>query len=79
MLDHGGGALSFNIGKDANKKYTVLLPKIIFLDGAKQIGGNNDDVMVSILFRAVYDATEACSVKIRAPWPDRPSPHRKLP
>lgn len=64
VLDHGGGALSFNIGKDANKKYTVLLPKIIFLDGAKQIGGNNDDVMVSIPFRAVYDATEACSVKI---------------
>lgn len=64
VLDHGGGALSFNIGKDANKKYTVLLPKIIFLDGAKQIGGNNDDVMVSIPFRAVLDATEACSVKI---------------
>lgn len=64
VLDHGGGALSFNIGKDTNKKYTVLLPKIIFLDGAKQIGGNNDDVMVSIPFRAVYDATEDCSVKI---------------
>ncbi|WP_428031490.1 phage tail tube protein [Ancylobacter sp.] len=64
VLDHGGGALSATIGKDANKKYTILCPKIIFLDGAKQIGGNNDDVMVSIPFRAVFDATEACSVKI---------------
>lgn len=64
VLDHGGGALSLTIGKDANKKYTILCPNIVFLDGAKQIGGNNDDVMVSVPFRAKLDPTEACSIKI---------------
>lgn len=64
VLAHGGGALSFTIGQAANKKYTFLFPKIIFLNGERPIGGNSDDVMVSIPFRAVYDATEACSLKI---------------
>lgn len=64
MLAHGGGALSLTIGKDANKKYTFLFPKVIFLNGERPIGSNSDDVMVSIPFRAVYDATEACSLKI---------------
>lgn len=63
VLDHGSAALSLTIGKDANKKYTILLPKIIFGDGARQIGGNSDDVMFSIPFRAVLDPTEACSIK----------------
>ncbi|MCS0497863.1 phage tail tube protein [Ancylobacter sp. MQZ15Z-1] len=64
VLDHGGGALSFTIGKDAGKKYTFLFPKIVFLNGERQVGGNSDDVMVNIPFRAVYDAAEACSIKI---------------
>ncbi|WP_020184829.1 phage tail tube protein [Methylopila sp. 73B] len=64
VLDHGGGALSFTAGAAANKKYTFAFPKIIFLNGNIPQGGNTDDVMVTIPFRAVYDATEACSVKI---------------
>jgi hypothetical protein len=64
VLDHGGGALSFTVGNATTKKYTILLPKIILGSGTKQIGGNSDDVMVSIPFRAVYDTTEAASVKI---------------
>ncbi len=64
VLDHGGGALSFTLGSVANKKYTVLMPSVTFLDGSKKLGGKNDDVMVSIPFRAVYDATTAGSIKI---------------
>jgi hypothetical protein len=64
VLDHGGGSLTATIGAAANKKYTIAFPKIIFGDGARQIGGNTDDVMVSIPWRAVFDTTEACSVKI---------------
>lgn len=64
VLDHGSGALEFTIGDVTAEKYTVLLPKIIFGDGEKQTGGNDDDVMVSIPFQAVYDGTEACSIKI---------------
>lgn len=64
VLDHGGGALSFTVGGTANKKYTFLLPSIRLLDGAKKLGGKNDDVMVSLPFRALYDATTAGSIKI---------------
>lgn len=64
VLDHGSGALSFTIGTTTLKKYTVLFPKIIFGNGERRPGGNDDDVMVSIPFRAVYDATEAATVKI---------------
>ncbi|MGQ4273397.1 phage tail tube protein [Terrihabitans sp. B22-R8] len=64
VLDHGGGALSATIGAAANKKYAFLFPKIIFGDGARQIGGNGDDVMMSIPWRAVFDPAEACSIKI---------------
>lgn len=64
VLDHGGGALSLTVGNATTKKYSLLFPKIIFLNGERQVGGNSDDSMVSIPFRAVYDATEACSVKI---------------
>ncbi len=64
VLDHGGGALSFTIGNATTKKYTVLIPKARFLDGARKLAGNDDDVIVSIPFRGLYDATEAASIKI---------------
>ena len=64
VLDHGGGAVSLTAGGTANKKYTFLLPAVKFLDGAVKLGGKNDDVMVSIPFRAIYDATTAGSIKI---------------
>lgn len=64
VLDHGGGALAFTVGRDANKKYTFNMPKIIFGNGERRPGGNDDDVMVSLPFRAVYDATEDCTLKI---------------
>lgn len=64
VLDHGGGVLAFTIGRDANKKYTFDMPKIIFGNGERRPGGNDDDVMVSLPFRAVYDATEDCTLKI---------------
>jgi hypothetical protein len=64
VLDHGSGSLSFTIGDVADEKYTLLLPNIRFGDGERRVGGTSDDVMVSIPFRALYDATEACSIKI---------------
>jgi len=64
VLDHAGGALSFIIGNAANKKTRFDLPKIIFGNGERRVGGNDDDVMVNIPFRAVYEATEACTLKL---------------
>lgn len=64
VLAHGGGAISFVMGNAAGEKYRVTLPKIIFGDGERAIGGSNDDVMINLPFRAVFDPTEACTLKI---------------
>lgn len=64
VLDHGTAALSFQAGVEANKKYGFLFPKIRFGDGERAVGGNADDVMVNIPFRALFDPVEACSLKI---------------
>lgn len=67
VLDHGGGALSLTIGAGANKKYTIALPKTVFLNGERRVGGKNDDVMVTIPIRGVFDETaEASAVITRA-------------
>lgn len=52
VLDHGGGSLAVTLGSVTGEKYTISLPTITFLDGARQVGGTSNDVMVSIPFRA---------------------------
>jgi len=64
VLDHGSGAISFTVGVEANKKYTILVPKARFLDGARNPGGNTDDAMISLPFRGIYDATTQASIQI---------------
>lgn len=64
VLDHGGGALAFTIGAEANKKYTVALPNIVFGDGQIPSGGNTDDIMVRVPFTAVYDQSSAAEISI---------------
>ncbi len=64
VLDHGNGALSFTVGVDANEKYQFDLGKIIFGNGERRPGGNDDDVMVSIPYRAVLNDADDCTIKI---------------
>lgn len=64
VLDHGSAALSFTLGVASGKRYSFLFPKIRFGDGERAVGGNTDDVMVNIPFRALYDPTENCTLKI---------------
>lgn len=64
VLDHGGGAITANLGHVTAEKYTVALPNVVFLDGAAPIGGQNDDVIVTIPFRAKYDSGIAASIQI---------------
>ena len=64
VIGHQTAALSFTAGVEANKKYSFLLPKIRFGDGERAVGGNNDDVMVNVPFRALLDTTTACSLQI---------------
>ena len=64
VLAHGSGAISFTLGTVTNEKYTFLIPVARFLDGERMPGGNSDDVMVTIPFRGIYDATSAASIVI---------------
>jgi len=63
VLAHGGGAISLVVGAVSTKKYQIDLPNVVFLDGAKKLGGKSDDVMVSLPIRALYDGSNG-SMKI---------------
>lgn len=58
-LSHGIGAISFNIGTVTNKKYTISIPNAQITEGARRLGGRNDDVMATIPFEAVGTASSA--------------------
>lgn len=64
VLAHGSAAVSWIMGNATNQKYRVTLPKIRLGDGERTVGGTNDDVMLTVPFRAIFDATENCSIKI---------------
>ncbi|ACL59905.1 phage tail tube protein [Methylobacterium nodulans] len=64
VLNHEGGAISFTVGTVANEKYTVSMPNAVFLNGERQPGGNTDDVMVTIPFRARFDSGIGASIQI---------------
>lgn len=64
VLDHGGGELSFVLGTVTGEKYLIELPNIVFLNGEVVTGGNDQDIMVNIPFRALYDAGESACIKI---------------
>ena len=50
-------SLSFILGGTANKKYKFNMPNIKFESVAVNAGGNDQDVFVSVGFRALYDST----------------------
>jgi len=52
VLNHGTGSIAATIGQTTNEKYTISLPVVQFLDGVRQLGGTNADVLMSIPFRA---------------------------
>jgi hypothetical protein len=64
VLDHGSAALSFVVGVDTAEKYQFDLGKIILGNGERRPGGNDDDVMVSIPYRAVLNDADDCTIKI---------------
>jgi len=63
VLDHGGGAIALTVGAATTKKYTVSMPNVQFLNGSRVIGGNDQDIMVEIPYRAIYDGTAACTLQ----------------
>lgn len=63
-LDHGAGAISFTVGSVANEKYAFSLPICRLLNPERAPGGNTDDVMVTIPFRAIFDSASGAEMTI---------------
>jgi hypothetical protein len=64
VLDHGEGSITFDVGNETGEKYSITLPRIKFGDGNITAGGNDDDVMAAIPFRALLDETEDCTLMV---------------
>lgn len=64
VLDHGSAAISVTLGHTTNEKYTLEIPTARWLSGGVQIGGGNDDIIVQMPFRGIYNSSEAASIKI---------------
>ena len=56
--------LSFSIGGATENKYDIVIPRLKFSDGDVPTGGNNQDVIQTLQFTALYDPTEECAIKI---------------
>ena len=56
--------LTFTLGGVSNLKYVFLIPKIKLTNAEVVNGGNDQDVMLKVPFTAVYDSTNAASIKI---------------
>lgn len=66
-LNHTDLSLTFTLGSTTLKKYTILLPTIkLSGDPGIGTGGNDEDVMATMNFTAIYDrlTSEAASIKI---------------
>lgn len=56
--------LTFKLGGASSKNYVFLLPKIKFGKAEIVAGGNDQPLLINCDFTAVYDGTEAASIKI---------------
>lgn len=57
-------SISFDLVDDQGDTYTILFPRVRFTTGRRVAGGNNEDVIAEMGFRALLDPTEGCSIKI---------------
>lgn len=62
VLDHGTAAIEATIGHDANKKYTLSIPRARWLDGSVRIGGKNEDIMVQMPFRGTLSTDHSIQI-----------------
>lgn len=56
--------LSITIGRDENEKYKIVLPAIKLSSPKIEATGRNGDVMAQFNYTAIFDASEACTMKI---------------
>lgn len=56
-------SLGYTVSDGANS-YEILFPKLKYTQGTVVAGGNNQDIMVQAVARALVDPTEGTSLKI---------------
>jgi hypothetical protein len=66
FINHTSTSLAFRVTDVDGNSYIITLPKIYFTEGDPNVGGINQDVMVSLPFTAVRDATTDCMIQIDA-------------
>lgn len=57
-------SLSFKMEDNAGNSYTILLPRCKFETGEVVAGGKNTDVMFQASWRALFDSTANCVIRI---------------
>ncbi|AEP08888.1 phage tail tube protein [Micavibrio aeruginosavorus] len=56
--------LTFTIGGASETNYEFVIPRLKFSDADVATPGNDQDVMITLPFQALYDPTEQCTLKI---------------
>jgi hypothetical protein len=57
FMNHDDVAIALTMGSVTNEKYTITLPKTKLSNGIVNTGGNDQDIMASIEFQALYDTS----------------------
>lgn len=64
FLNGTAADLTFSIGGASTKKYQFTIGKIKFSDADVPTPGNNQDILITLPFQALYNSTDSCSLKI---------------
>jgi len=57
FMDHDDVAIALTVGSVTSEKYTITLPKTKLSNGVVTTGGNDQDIMASMEFQALYDTS----------------------
>lgn len=57
-------ALAFTVGKETGQKYTFSIPKVKFESGGLNVGGNDEDLIVNLQWKGLYDSATDCTMTI---------------
>lgn len=63
-LDGDELTLSFQVGRTAGSKYQFDIPRLKIESATVVAGGNDQDIMVDLNYRGLYDSTEACTLML---------------
>lgn len=64
VLDHAAGALEFTIGAATGEKYTFEMPNVKVGNGEVRPAGNDEDIIVAMPFRALYNSGISATLQI---------------